>query len=127
MKTPQAVRKPTYDAASDADMELQNVDDRLHEEMQRLAAINQELLGNARPGTQESFHLPEEADELALLRSENAELRARVEELEELREGYQKKEYRDPENYKALFRDFNEIFEGVQKQRPRTNPANLKA
>ena len=52
---------------------------------------------------------------------------ARVEELDELREGYQKKEYRNPENYKALFRDFNEIFEGVQKQRPRTNPANLKA
>jgi hypothetical protein len=52
---------------------------------------------------------------------------AHVEELDELREGYQKKEYRNPENYKALFRDFNEIFEGVQKQRPRTNPANLKA
>ena len=50
-----------------------------------------------------------------------------VEELKELQEGYQKKEYRNPENYKALFRDFNEIFEGVQKQRPRTNPANLKA
>ena len=52
---------------------------------------------------------------------------AHVEELEELREGYQKKEYRNPENYKALFRDFNEIFEGVQKQRPRSNPAHLKA
>jgi len=52
---------------------------------------------------------------------------AHVEELDELREGYQKKEYRNPENYKALFRDFNEIFEGVQKQRPRTNPTNLKA
>jgi len=52
---------------------------------------------------------------------------AQVEELDELREGYQKKEYRNPENYKALFRDFNEIFEGVQKQRPRTNPESLKA
>ena len=52
---------------------------------------------------------------------------AQVDELAELQEGYQKKEYRNPENYKALFRDFNEIFEGVQKQRPRTNPANLKA
>ena len=52
---------------------------------------------------------------------------ARVEELDELREGYQKKEYRNPENYKALFRDFNEIFEGVQKQRPRSNPTHLKA
>lgn len=52
---------------------------------------------------------------------------AQVEELAELTEGYQKKAYRNPENYKALFRDFNEVFEGVQKQRPRTNPAHLKA
>jgi hypothetical protein len=52
---------------------------------------------------------------------------AGVEELAELTEGYQKKAYRIPENYKALFRDFNEIFEGVQKQRPRTNPTHLKA
>ena len=50
-----------------------------------------------------------------------------VEELDELKEGYQKKAYRNPENYKALFRDFNAIFEGVQKQRPKTNPEHLKA
>jgi len=50
-----------------------------------------------------------------------------VQELAELQEGYQKKEYRNPDNYKALFRDFNEVFEGVQKQRARTNPANLRA
>jgi hypothetical protein len=50
-----------------------------------------------------------------------------VEELGELTEGYQKKAYRNPENYKALFRDFNEIFEGVQKQRPKTNPSHLRA
>jgi hypothetical protein len=50
-----------------------------------------------------------------------------VEELAELTEGYQKKAYRNPDNYKALFRDFNEIFEGIQKQRPRTNPEHLKA
>jgi hypothetical protein len=52
---------------------------------------------------------------------------AQVEELSELTEGYQKKAYRNPDNYKALFRDFNEIFEGIQKQRPRTNPEHLKA
>jgi hypothetical protein len=52
---------------------------------------------------------------------------AAVEELAELTEGYQKKAYRNPDNYKALFRDFNEVFEGVQKQRPRTNPEHLKA
>ena len=52
---------------------------------------------------------------------------AQVEELDELQEGYQKKAYRNPDNYKALFRDFNAIFEGVQKQRPKTNPEHLKA
>ena len=52
---------------------------------------------------------------------------AQVEELSELTEGYEKKAYRNPDNYKTLFRDFNEVFEGVQKQRPRTNPAHLKA
>jgi hypothetical protein len=52
---------------------------------------------------------------------------SQVEELGELAEGYQKKAYRNPDNYKALFRDFNEVFEGIQQQRPRTNPAHLKA
>ena len=49
-----------------------------------------------------------------------------VEQISELTDGYKKKEYRDPENYKALFRDFNEIFDGVQKQRKQTSPAELK-
>ena len=52
---------------------------------------------------------------------------ASVEELAELQDGYQKKEYRIPGNYKALFRDFNAVFDGIQKQRKRTNPSHLKA
>lgn len=48
-----------------------------------------------------------------------------VELLEELPERYQKKAYRQPENYKALFREFNEVFPGVQEQRARSNPAFL--
>lgn len=51
---------------------------------------------------------------------------AGVDELMELTEGYQKKAYRNPDNYKALFRDFNEIFEGIQKQRKQSNPAHIK-
>ena len=35
-----------------------------------------------------------------------------VEELPELPDNYQKKEYRMPDNYKALFRDFNTVFDG---------------
>lgn len=52
---------------------------------------------------------------------------AGVTELAELQDGFQKKEYRHPQNYKALFRDFNEIFPGVQKQRKQTNPGHLRA
>jgi hypothetical protein len=52
---------------------------------------------------------------------------ADVTELAELQDGYQKKAYRNPQNYKALFRDFNEVFQGVQKQRKQTNPMYLKA
>lgn len=52
---------------------------------------------------------------------------AEVEEIPELTDGYKKKEYRNPDNYKALFRDFNAVFEGVQKDRKKTNPAELKA
>ncbi|HEX3517606.1 MAG TPA: hypothetical protein VHT29_01075 [Solirubrobacteraceae bacterium] len=50
-----------------------------------------------------------------------------VAELEELPDEFQKKEYRVPENYKALFREFNAVFPGVQQQRKRSNPAHLQA
>jgi hypothetical protein len=51
---------------------------------------------------------------------------ADVVELDELPDGFQKKTYRDPTNYKALFRDFNEVFPGVQKERKKTNPEHLR-
>lgn len=43
-----------------------------------------------------------------------------VTELPEIPDGYVKKAYRDPGNYKALFRDFNAVFDGIQKQRKPT-------
>ncbi len=51
---------------------------------------------------------------------------ADVSELEELPDEFQKKTYRQPENYKDLFRNFNEIFPGVQKKRKDSNPDYLK-
>jgi hypothetical protein len=42
-----------------------------------------------------------------------------------LPDGHQKKEYRQPANYKALFRDFNAVFPGVQKQRKQSNPGHI--
>jgi hypothetical protein len=50
-----------------------------------------------------------------------------VTELEELPDGFQKKEYREPDNYKALFREFNDVFPGVQKERKKSNPKFLQA
>ncbi len=50
-----------------------------------------------------------------------------IKELEELPDGFEKKAYRMPENYKALFREFNEVFPGVQKERKKSNPSHLRA
>jgi len=50
-----------------------------------------------------------------------------VSELGELPDEYQKKNYRLPENYKALFREFNTVFPGTQKQRKQSNPRHLRA
>lgn len=47
--------------------------------------------------------------------------------LAELPDGFVKKAYRVPDNYKALFRDFNGVFPGIQKQRKKSNPESLKA
>jgi hypothetical protein len=52
---------------------------------------------------------------------------AEVTELDELPDGFQKKEYRRPDNYKALFREFNDVFPGVQKERKKSNPGFLQA
>jgi hypothetical protein len=52
---------------------------------------------------------------------------AGVAELDALPDGFQKKTYRNPDNYKSLFRQYNAVFPGVQQQRKRSNPAHLKA
>lgn len=45
--------------------------------------------------------------------------------LAELPDGHQKKDYRQPAGYKALFREFNAVFPGVQQERRHTNPGHL--
>lgn len=52
---------------------------------------------------------------------------AGVTEMAELPDGFQKKEYREPTGYKALFREFNDVFPGVQKERKDSNPDFLSA
>lgn len=49
-----------------------------------------------------------------------------VRELVELPAVFQKKEYRVPTNYKALFRLYDDVFPGVQERRKQTNPSTLK-
>lgn len=50
-----------------------------------------------------------------------------VQQLQALPDVYEKKSYRLPHNYKALFREFNAVLPGVQEQRKRSNPDRLKA
>ena len=84
MSTPQAIHPGVaHHVAHDGDSDLLNVDERLTKEMHRLAAINQELLGNAGGDSKESINLSDEAEDGNLLRAENAELRARIAELEQ--------------------------------------------
>src|SRR3989344_5278961 len=52
---------------------------------------------------------------------------SQVRGFDELPDVFQKKDYRDPTNYKALFRDFNAVFPGVQKTRKQSNPTHIKA
>jgi hypothetical protein len=49
-----------------------------------------------------------------------------VREFDELPDEFQKKDYRNPDNYKALFRQFNKVFPGIQEQRKQSNPAHIK-
>lgn len=50
---------------------------------------------------------------------------SKVVEFDELPDRHQKKEYRQPTTYKSLFRDFNALFPGVQKERKQSNPSHL--
>ena len=46
---------------------------------------------------------------------------SQVQEIDQITEGFKKKNYRDPQNYKALFRVFTGVFPGVQADRKETH------
>jgi len=50
-----------------------------------------------------------------------------VQEFDQLPDVHQKKDYRLPGNYKALFRDYNGPFPNIQATRASSNPPSLKA
>lgn len=50
-----------------------------------------------------------------------------VSAIEALPDVYEKKQYRHPDQYKALFRDYNTVFPGIQKERKKSNPSHIRA
>jgi chromosome segregation ATPase len=99
--------------ASDNDVDLFGVDARLHEEMQRLAAINQELLGQTTPESPVAYN-PEESGELARLRKENADLRAQVAELEQALGSSNDSTWADQQKeYEALLEEKSEVIRSL--------------
>lgn len=99
--------------ASAGEFELPGVDARLQEEMQRLAAINQELLGQSRA---EAAPAPkaEDTDEPAKLRQENAELRGRIVELEKALGAGGELSWADQQKeYEALLEEKSEVIRSL--------------
>ncbi|MEU7823844.1 hypothetical protein [Catellatospora sp. NPDC049133] len=45
--------------------------------------------------------------------------------MDELPDKHLRKEYRQPTGYRALYRDFNEVFPGVQKERKKSDPTHI--
>jgi hypothetical protein len=113
MSTPQAIPNGVA-PHSPGDSDLLNVEGRLQEEMRRLAAINQELLGKTSPEPQALA--AEEPDELARLRAENGQLRARVEELEQALQAASPGEVtwlERQKEYETLLEEKSEVIRGL--------------
>jgi chromosome segregation ATPase len=112
MNAPQATcNGASAHPAGEAGQELLPIDERLREEMERLAAINQELLGKVRPDGDDS-EAPGKPDELASLRGENAQLRARIEELEQASQSAPPDEgqwLEQQKEYEALLEEKSEV------------------
>jgi hypothetical protein len=114
MSSPHATQNGTACLpASDNDVELFGVDARLHEEMQRLAAINQELLGQTSPESPAAYNL-DESGELAQLRKENADLRAHIAELEQSLGSPNQSTWEDQQKeYEALLEEKSEVIRSL--------------
>lgn len=98
---------------SDPDLGL---DQSLDQELKRLAEINKELLNNVR-SDQATVHAPtSESDELTALRTENADLRARIDELEAFLESRVSGAEMWPERmkeYESLLEEKTEVIRGL--------------
>jgi chromosome segregation ATPase len=114
MSSPHAtLNGTTCTPASDNEVDLFGVDARLHEEMQRLAAINQELLGQTTPESPVAYNL-EEPGELAQLRKENADLRAHIAELEQALGSSTDSTWADQQKeYEALLEEKSEVIRSL--------------
>ncbi len=124
MSTSQTLRPGvnTHTPKPAADLDLGFVDQHLREEMLRLAAVNKELLGKVAAASQEQVAIPEqvaklqEVDELAILRAENSELRARLEDIEQVLASSSATEEEWAErqkNYEALLEEKSEVIRSL--------------
>jgi len=117
MSNPQTVQNgASHHSTNEADRALLKVDDLLQQEMQRLAEINRQLLGQVSSDSKEDLDFPQESDELTHLREENAELRARVEELENAiqAEPPVEKEWAEQQKeYEALLEEKSEVIRSL--------------
>jgi hypothetical protein len=114
-------------ATSPPDEDVGNLED-FDAELQRLSNANRELLDSLRAPATTERAAPPDADEIALLRMENTELRSRVEELEGMlnhpggTEGFWADRQRE---YEALLEEKSEVIRALhqkireQQERPR--------
>lgn len=102
---------PHYEPMSNDDLDFAD----LEAEMQRLTAANDELLHEFQSHDTE-LELPAETvdDELALLRLENAELKARLQELEAMTSGESEQLWRERQHeYEMLLEEKSEVIRGL--------------
>ena len=110
MSIPHATRNGLSHEPAESELDLVSADERLEEEMRRLAALNEELMGKVRPNFKET-QVPDESDEVGLLRLENEKLRAHIHELEEaLQESESTSSWSERQKeYEALLEEKSEV------------------
>lgn len=114
MSSPQATCEASVNnPASAGEFDLPGVDARLQEEMQRLAAINQELLGQSHAEAPPT-HKADGTDEAAQLRKENAELRGQIAELQKAIGATGELSWADQQKeYEALLEEKSEVIRSL--------------
>lgn len=120
LSTPHSLRNGAAPAADQDNGHAVDIfaDFGMDDELKRLAAVNQQLLnrGNAPSDSQIQLDIGEDANEMARLRMENAELRNRLEEMEQLLASAAASEetwLERQKEYEALLEEKSEVIRGL--------------